>query len=157
MGLGIFEKWLDVMPDKTYPNNTLVLRLLEILTKMEVSSEHLSTNDCYAVLQFYLRENVGNLQTRTLARTISAKWDRVKYARESNESEHNYKTFTKHVKGAVGMASEVQRKQRIGVVLPQRNAFDFVVAPKSSLAIDGNGTHQQKQDSGPKQDIMKTL
>lgn len=42
--LEMFEKWLDVMPDNTYPNNTIVKRLLELLDKFDVHAEHMKDN-----------------------------------------------------------------------------------------------------------------
>lgn len=53
------------------------------------------------------------------------------------------------------MAGEVQRKARIGVVLPQRNAFDFTMAPESNYK--GKEDSRSKLENSSKQEIMKTL
>jgi hypothetical protein len=53
------------------------------------------------------------------------------------------------------MAGEVQRKARIGVVLPQRNAFDFSLAPESNFK--GKDDARSKLESSSKTEIMKTL
>jgi hypothetical protein len=45
--LEVFERWLDILPDKTYPNNTLVLKLLEILERMDVNPDNLQGNSCH--------------------------------------------------------------------------------------------------------------
>lgn len=51
--LEVFERWLDMLPDKTYPNNTLVLKLLEILERMDMTSDALQGNQCHNVVQIY--------------------------------------------------------------------------------------------------------
>jgi len=150
--LEVFEKWLDQMPDGTYPNNNLVAKLMAIMDKMDVHHEHLKDNKCHQLVQLYTDQRMGNADIRAVARKICAKWDRIKYAGVGRDEDAGYETFQKRIKGSVGMASEVQRKPRIGVILPQRNAFDFSVAPDSH-----RGGDQQKSESMAKTDIMKTL
>ena len=69
-------KWLDELPDKTFPNVILIKDLLQAIDSLDEKELNLENNNLYEYVLIYAENRARMPQVQNLAKTIINKWSR---------------------------------------------------------------------------------
>ena len=71
-------EWLDVLPDGTYPNLSVVQEMLSLLDNLQIESEYLlAAKRLGRVVKIYANDRANMPQVASLAKNIMDKWSRM--------------------------------------------------------------------------------
>lgn len=77
-GCTVLGEWLDVLPDGTYPNLSVVQEMLGCLDSLEIQPEYLlAAKRLGRVIKIYANDRANMPQVASLAKTIMDKWSRM--------------------------------------------------------------------------------
>ena len=169
-GLSMVGLWLSKLPDGTYPNDSILTEMLQLLCTLHIDSDNLQrSRNLINVMREHARGASGKLELQTLAKQTIDKWDRTmqnvnttydKEGAEVNQAQYlNFRDRLKHStvpeKQKVDRVAEIRKTQE-GIIMPTRNNFDFVVQPDNKLLEEfARGSSSKAKENSNKMKLKK--
>lgn len=77
--------WLKPLPDDTYPNQKIVMTILNCIDRLPITQDHLRDTDIEKILEIYKQGSGGNsyVECQRISKVILDKWYRDRYAIET--------------------------------------------------------------------------
>ena len=146
----ILGHWLEPLPDGTYPNINVTTEMLHCIGALQICPDELQdAANLGRIIKAYARGVTGNQQVQSMAKVIMDRWSRMvfnistAYDNERGYNEEQYrklKTKLSKFEDKNAQATTTIQSGRVGIMLPQRNAFDFVERPQAEMQ-DPAGTY----------------
>eukprot|EP01113_Clastostelium_recurvatum_P003393 TRINITY_DN11481_c0_g1_i1.p1 TRINITY_DN11481_c0_g1~~TRINITY_DN11481_c0_g1_i1.p1 ORF type:complete len:545 (+),score=193.90 TRINITY_DN11481_c0_g1_i1:27-1637(+) len=142
--LGTIKKWLDPLPDQSWPSLDIRTALLEALAWLPVNEEGLRDSGVGKSVMFYFKSDKETPTNRKAARSLIEKWSRPIFGLSSRYEELEEverkgvrRSTTYSDKEMSELDKRVQdslkNKERVHAAIPQRASMDFLHRPESRL------------------------
>lgn len=87
-GISMLGRWLEPLPDKTYPNINVAKEILYTLNSLQIDADNLArSSNLSSIVKKYANGCTGILSLQVLAKQIEDKWSRMHYQIVSNYDE----------------------------------------------------------------------
>ena len=77
-GISMLGRWLEPLPDGTYPNATVAKEILMTINSLQIDSDNLQrSKNLGSIVKQYASGCTGNLSLQVLSKQIVDKWSRM--------------------------------------------------------------------------------